>query len=197
MTTIFSLKGGVGKTSLSSAIALEMEFEKEEIPIITNDPISPLESVMGKNRALLIPPDEKFPPSLKTDDDVLIDLGGFVDERSIEILEKSKQVIVPTLGSYLSLAGLVGTLEEVKKFNNEITIVLNRVEKKELDKVIEFIRDSYDYPIFKLKTSKCFENIHYQKKSISQMMTEEPLMKRAYKEVQAQVWEIINHLKGV
>ena len=57
---------------------------------------------MGKEKALVVQPDEPFPTSLKKNDDVLVDLGGFVDERIIGVLEQSKQIIVPTLGSYLS-----------------------------------------------------------------------------------------------
>ena len=196
-TTIFSLKGGVGKTSLASALCLELEHQGETVPVITNDPISPLENVLGKEKALLIKPNQQFPPSLTKDDDVIVDLGGFVDDRSISVLEKSKQIIIPTLGSYLSIAGLISTIQEVEKFNKEITIVLNRIEKKELEKILQFIRECCNYPIFKMKTSKCFENIHYQKKSISQMMEDEPLRKRSYKEVHAQIQEIIQHLKGV
>ena len=123
-------------------------------------------------------------------------LGGFVDDRAITILKNSKQIVLPTLGSFLSLSGLISTLQEVEPFNKEITIVLNRIEKKEVEKIIEFIRSDYSYPIFKVKSSKCFENLHYQNKSISQMMREEPLRKRSYKEVHAQIQELIQHLKG-
>ena len=64
---------------------------------------------------------------LSNNDDVLVDLGGFVDERSIPVLEKSKTVVIPTLGSFLSLSGLIGTLEEVQNFNREK--ILNKLEK--------------------------------------------------------------------
>ncbi len=95
----------------------------------------------------------------------------------------------------MDLSGLIGTLEEVGKFNKEIIIVLNRVDKKEEEKVRTFIEENADYPIFSIKTSKCFENIHYQKKSIAQMMEEEPLRKRSYDGVSKQIWQIINYLK--
>ena len=104
---------GVGKTSLASAISLELKFINQPVPVITNDPISPLEEILGADNALLIQPDQAFPNTLKTNDDVIVDLGGFVDERSIPVLEKSKTVVIPTLGSFLSLSGLIGTLQEV------------------------------------------------------------------------------------
>ena len=195
-TTIFSLKGGVGKTSLASALCLELDYKGKKVPIITNDVISPLEEVLGKEKALKLKIDEDF-PKLKKSDDIIVDLGGFVDERSISVLKKSKQVVIPTIGSFLSISGLIQTVQEVERFNKKITIVLNRIEKKEVEKVIQFIRESHDYPIFKLKTSKCFENLLYQNKSVSQMMKDEPLRRSSYKEVHAQLHEIIQHLTGV
>ena len=195
-TTIFSLKGGVGKTSLASALCLELDYKGKKVPIITNDAISPLEEVLGKEKALKLKIDEDF-PKLKKSDDIIVDLGGFVDDRSISVLKKSKQVVIPTIGSFLSISGLIQTVQEVERFNKKITIVLNRIEKKEVEKVIQFIRENHDYPIFKLKTSKCFENLLYQNKSVSQMMKEEPLRRSSYKEVHAQLHEIIQHLTGV
>lgn len=194
-TTIFSLKGGVGKTSLASALCLELDYKGKKVPIITNDAISPLEEVLGKEKALKLKLDEDF-PELKKSDDIIVDLGGFVDERSISALKKSKQVVIPTIGSFLSISGLIQTVQEVERFNKKIIIVLNRIEKKEVEKVIQFIRESHDYPIFKLKTSKCFENLLYQNKSVSQMMKDEPLRRSSYKEVHAQLHEIIKHLTG-
>ena len=195
LTTFFSLKGGVGKSSLASAICMELHDDDEKVLFITNDAISPLEKILGEDKVLKIGQNDSF-PELNTEDDVIIDLGGFVDDRAITILKNSKQIVLPTLGSFLSLSGLISTLQEVEPFNKEITIVLKRIEIKEVERIIEFIRSDYSYPIFKVKSSKCFENLHYQNKSISQMMREEPLRKRSYKEVHAQIQELIQHLKG-
>ena len=164
LTTFFSLKGGVGKSSLASAICMELHDDDEKVLFITNDAISPLEKILGEDKVLKIGQNDSF-PELNTEDDVIIDLGGFVDDRAITILKNSKQIVLPTLGSFLSLSGLISTLQEVEPFNKEITIVLNRIEKKEVEKIIEFIRSDYSYPIFKVKSSKCFENLHYQNKS--------------------------------
>ena len=194
-TTFFSLKGGVGKTSLASAISLELSWINQPVPVITNDPISPLEDLLGSENAMLIQQGQEIPNSFKKNEDVIIDLGGFVDDRSIPVLENAKTIVIPTLGSFLSLSGLVGTLQEVERFNKNIVIVLNRVDKKEEHKVVSFIKDKGNYPVFSLKSSKCFENIHYQKKSVAQMMLEEPLRRRSYDGVSKQIWQIINYLK--
>ncbi len=196
-TTIFSLKGGVGKSSISAAIILALSDEGEKVPVITNDSISPLEDILGKERALVLKPEQPF-PEMDREEDVLIDLGGFVDERSSAVLKQSKQIVVPTVCSYLGLHGLFSTLREIEPFNTEITIVLNQVDKKEVETSIQAIREQgFNYPIFKIKSSKAFENLQFQQKSIGQMMEDEPLRKRSYKEVQSQLTELIQHLKGV
>ena len=194
-TTFFSLKGGVGKTSLASAISLELSFINQPVPVITNDPISPLEDLLGSENAMIIQQDQDLPNSFSNDEDVIIDLGGFVDQRSIPVLENAKLIVIPTLGSFLSLVGLVGTIQEVERFNKNIVVVINRVDKKEEQSVRTFIKEKGDYPIFSVKSSKCFENMHYQKKSVAQMMKEEPLRRRSYDGVSKQIWAIINHLK--
>ena len=194
-TTFFSLKGGVGKTSLASAISLELSFINQPVPVITNDPISPLEGLLGSENAMIIQQDQDLPNAFSKDEDVIIDLGGFVDQRSIPVLENAKNIVIPTLGSFLSLVGLVGTIQEVEKFNKNIVIVINRVDKKEEQSVRTFINEKGNYPIFSVKSSKCFENIHYQKKSVAQMMEEVPLRRRSYDGVSKQIWAIINHLK--
>ena len=194
-TTFFSLKGGVGKTSLASAISLELSWINQPVPVITNDPISPLEDLLGSENAMLIQQGQEIPNTFGKDEDVIIDLGGFVDDRSIPVLENAKTIVIPTLGSFLSLSGLVGTLQEVERFNKNIVVVINRVDKKEEESVRTFIKEKGDYPIFSVKSSKCFENIHYQKKSVAQMMVEQPLRRRSYDGVSKQIWQIITHLK--
>ena len=194
-TTFFSLKGGVGKTSLASAISLELSFINQPVPVITNDPISPLEDLLGSENAMIIQQDQDLPNAFSKDENVIIDLGGFVDQRSIPVLENAKLIVIPTLGSFLSLVGLVGTIQEVERFNKNIVVVINRMDKKEEQSVRTFINEKGNYPIFSVKSSKCFENMHYQKKSVAQMMKEEPLRRRSYDGVSKQIWAIINHLK--
>ena len=70
-TTVFSLKGGVGKSSISAALILALSDEGEKVPVITNDGISPLEDILGKDRALVMKPDQQF-PEIPSDEDVLI-----------------------------------------------------------------------------------------------------------------------------
>ena len=89
------------------------------------------------------------------------------------------------------------TVNDVKKLNKNLVMVVNRIDKKEFMDFYEVIRDACgNFPVFPLKNSKAFENCQIQKKSIYQMMEDEPVRKKAYTEVQNQLNKIIEHLKG-
>lgn len=196
LTTVFSLKGGVGKTALSVSMSMEMFRNGIEVPIISNDPVSIVEKVMGDN-GWILPQGKEFPSELKTNSDYILDLGGFLEQRIIDVIKKSKNVIIPTPNDYASIQATIMTVNDVKKLNKNLVFVVNRIDKKEFMDFYEVIRDACgNFPVFPLKNSKAFENCQIQKKSIYQMMEDEPVRKKAYTEVQNQLNKIIEHLKG-
>ena len=197
LTSVFSLKGGVGKTSLSLSMCLEMEFNHLDVSVISNDPVSIIEKVLGDGKGWILPQNKNFPSEINTEDDFILDLGGFLEKRIIEVIEKSKNVIIPTTPDYASLQATIKTLNDVKKLNENVVLVVNRIDKKEFMEIYEVLRDACGpYPVFPIKNSKSFENLQRQRKSISQMMVDEPVRKKAYGEVQKQIEKIIEHLKG-
>ena len=194
---MFSLKGGVGKTSLSASMCLELKHRGRHVPIITNDPISPLEKVLGTDLAIKLPVSDEFPQELEKDSEVIMDLGGFVEDRIVGLLKKSNKILIPTLSDLLSVQGCLSTVHEVKQFNDQIGIVINRTDKKDFLDIYELIREKHPkIPVYLIKPSKAMENVFIQKTSISEMMDENPLMKRAYGEVNEQLNKVINFIEG-
>ena len=61
LTSVFSLKGGVGKTSLSLAIQLELQMQGRTAKIITNDPVSPIGAVIDGNDFIQLSQNQDFP----------------------------------------------------------------------------------------------------------------------------------------
>tara|TARA_B100000315_G_scaffold246518_1_gene273917 strand:- start:141 stop:749 length:609 start_codon:yes stop_codon:yes gene_type:complete len=197
LTTIFSLKGGTGKTALSVSMSMELERNNNEVPIISNDPVSVIQQVMGNDRGWILPQGQEFPSELNKESDYILDLGGFLEKRIIDVIKKSKNVIIPTPPDYGSIQATISTVNDVKKLNKNLVLVINRIDKKEFYPFYEIIRDTCgSFPVFQIKNSKAFENCQIQKKSIHQMMEDEPVRKRNYSEVQAQLSKIIEHLKG-
>ena len=197
LTSVFSLKGGVGKTALSLSMSMELERNGLEVPVISNDPVRIIESVLGKDRGWILPQDQEFPTEIKKDTDYILDLGGFLEKRIIDVIKRSNWVIIPTPTDYASVQATLMTINDVKKLNEKIVLVVNRIDKKEFVDFYELIRDTCGpYPVFPVKNSKAFENSQLQKKSIFQMMEDEPIRKKSYTEVQNQIEKIIKYLKG-
>ena len=78
--TIFSLKGGVGKTSISVNLALTLKYG-----VITNDVYTPLERVVSKESLLKLEQNQAL-PDLPESYDIIFDFGGYVDSRVIKAI---------------------------------------------------------------------------------------------------------------
>ena len=194
LTTVFSLKGGVGKTAFSIALSLELEKKGLDVPVLSNDRVSIVEDVLGE-RGMVLEENQDFPSQLKKNDDFILDLGGFLDDRVVNVVKKSKNVVIPTLSDYGSLQATITTVNDIKRLNDNVTIILNRIDKNEFLGIYEVIRDSCGaFQVFPLKNSKAFENAQNKKKSISQMMEDEPIRRKQYAEVQKQLDSIYSHL---
>ena len=101
------------------------------------------------------------------------------------------------MSDLLSVQGCLSTVHEVKQFNDQIGIVINRTDKKEFLDIYELIKEKHPkIPVYLIKPSKTMENVFIQKTSISEMMDENPLMKRAYGEVNEQLKKVINFIEG-
>ena len=77
-------------------IALTMDYG-----VVTNDIYSPIEEVF--DNVLKVSPSEEF-PDFPTDAEVIFDLGGYIEARSITVLRNSKVVLVPTINEYSILS---------------------------------------------------------------------------------------------
>ena len=196
LTTLFSLKGGTGKSSLSMAISLDCKRKGLDVPVLTNDRVSIVEDVLGEDRGMVLRRQEDFPEELDTNDGFILDLGGFLDERISKVIAKSKNVVVPTVSDYGSLQATITTINDLKSLNKNIIIILNRIDRDEFLGLYEVIRDKCGaYPIFPIKNTKAFENSQAQQKSIWQMMKDEPRFKRPYGEVQKQLEKVLETLE--
>ena len=119
LTTVFSLKGGVGKTAFSIALSLELEKKGLDVPVLSNDRVSIVEDVLGE-RGMVLEENQDFPSQLKKNDDFILDLGGFLDDRVVNVVKKSKNVVVPTLSDYGSLQATIRTINDLKSLNSNM-----------------------------------------------------------------------------
>lgn len=178
--TFFNKKGGVGKTSLSYNVARDLGFY-----LISNDD-SVIESSYEK-RAIIM---EKI--KLVANQNVVYDLGGFVDNNITEILKASDIIIVPTIADINSLKRTVNSVKEVQKFNKNIIIIGNIIKGNQLDFISKYVNAK-----FSVRESKIFQTSLIEKKSIVDIVNESKLNQYRYRNVYKDYTELLNYLKDL
>jgi len=196
IVSTFSLKGGVGKTSISLAVQLELQKKGSGVKIMTNDPVSPIGAVLEENDFVMLSQKQEFPKDLQKKGDWILDLGGYLDNRVLPVLKQSKTIIIPTFTDYASLFATQRCVKEIEPHNKNIILIANKTAKSDFMDTYETLRDVCgNYPVFPVKTSKAFENLYVERKAISQTMIDNPLLGKAYSDVSEQVRKIITHLE--
>ena len=74
--TVYNFKGGQGKSKIALNLALTMNYG-----IITNDFVSSHDLILPEDKIFKVKKDEAIPCNFKSDDDIIYDLGGFIDDR--------------------------------------------------------------------------------------------------------------------
>ena len=189
--TIFSLKGGVGKTSISVNLALTLKYG-----VITNDVYTPLERVVSKESLLKLEQNQAL-PDLPENYDIIFDFGGYVDSRVVEAINISNYVIIPVTSSYLDLQLAINTIEEIKKYNNNIIIVANMISsQKDYSLIQEAMKKmEYKYPVMPIKRTASIKNIFSNKQSIESLVSKGGLSKYHYQNAKSQFDDLVKLLK--
>jgi len=191
--TVYTLKGGEGKTTIACAIALESDWA-----IITNDVHSDLTSALKEESYLVLDPHHPLP----TKEDlyganIIFDPGGFLDERMIDAIKMSDYVIIPVteFGKKLNSERFMASVFEIEQYNKNIIIVLNKINddtakiaKEELKK------QKYNYPVFEMKKNEAFEIMLNEGVPISQIVKRGGLFKRWFSQVDSQLQNLINYI---
>ena len=156
---IYSIKGGVGKTTLSVQISQMLDYT-----YVTNDPHSSAHNLLPEEKGFLVSKDEY--EEIPYDDNVVYDFGGFIDPRINEIIEQSNKILIPTLTSIVDLQATLATLKDVMKINKNVVIIINRtknnnkaIELKEyLEEEINKEYANFKIPIIFVRESSVLED---------------------------------------
>jgi hypothetical protein len=189
---VWNLKGGQGKTVLSLAIAMLEGFY-----IITNDVHSPIDEVLGEDRAMRMGMRDSL-PQVPSEVNLIYDFGGYPDARVIEASKQADHIIVPIIyESPLEMQVTINALAEIEKYNQSIIIVLNKAKHGDYERAYQvFTEFDYQYPIFELKQSTALSRAIEQKKSLQQMVDEIPLFSFHYSKPLEQVRTLIKAISN-
>lgn len=167
---IFSTKGGVGKTSISASLAIDLNYH-----LITND-LSNIINMYSKAKYRT----GQLP--LFTDE-VIYDLGGFKDPAANAAIEDCDCLVIPiTPDSNALLKGL----ETIRNFKHKkIIVVGNNIEtekdKKDIELVINQYFSSLNIEFFYIRKTKMFKNAMEAGLSALKLFEKDNLSRHTYK----------------
>lgn len=156
---VYSIKGGVGKTTLSVQISQMLDYT-----YVTNDSHSSAHNLMPEEKGFLVSSEEY--EEIPYDDKVVYDFGGFKDTRINDIIKKSNKILIPTLTSIVDVQATLATLKDVIEVNKNIIIVVNRTKnnnkstelKEYLLEEIEKLYGKVNIPIIFVRDSSVLED---------------------------------------
>ena len=186
--TVFNIKGGQGKTTISLALATLYNFY-----VITDDEFSPIDSVLDADNAIHLAQDEHLPawPSRG----LIYDFGGYPNERVIDAVNASRWVIIPvSYRSPLDMQTTLSTIEEIEQYNKNILLVANQTRPDSFGSTCAILQSYYDYPIFEIKDSTAFVRMVEQKQSIEQLIAKKFLYSHHFEKPLEQVEALGIHI---
>lgn len=123
LLVVYNFKGGEGKSRIAQNLALTMDYS-----IITNDVFSPIEKILKNHQFLKIWPDQEF-PDVNVDDDIIFDSGGYPDGRVVQILKKSRFIIVPITNEIDNIQVGINTIDTIEKYNKNIIMKIQGLSR--------------------------------------------------------------------
>jgi cellulose biosynthesis protein BcsQ len=156
---VYSIKGGVGKTTLSVQISQMLEYT-----YVTNDSHSSAHNLMPEEKGFLVSSEEY--EEIPYDDNVVYDFGGFKDTRINDIIKQAKKIVIPTLTSIVDVQATLATLKDVIEINKHIVIIVNRAKnnnkatelKEYLEDEIKKLDSNVNIPIIFVRESSVLED---------------------------------------
>ena len=205
--TVYSIKGGAGKTPIAVNLALEMGWA-----LGTNEPDNLLEHIFADDMLLEKQAEEEF-PLLPPEISCVFDLAGHISQSAapsiVSAITQSDVVVIPIHNEGKSLLKGCQTIMQVQALGKPILIAATKLEKgkgeifkdwtdsRDCKNIHEYIkaRTGLDLPIVPLKFSKAYDRIFEDDCSLSDITANNPLLRHAFKEVADQFQVLIKTVK--
>ncbi|MEA2072917.1 MAG: hypothetical protein U9O86_04970 [Campylobacterota bacterium] len=194
----FSLKGGVGKTSLSLNHAIEKSYA-----YVTNDVTSNIDESQLYEYHEIQAKKKRIPQKLTHLKEVIFDFGAMYDSIDPKVTHGAKicdGVVIPTFTDERSLEATIEAYRFILQHTENIIIVINNYTKeKKYDYAYKRLCEALNNPIvLGVRTTTLFERVARDGiewfKNINHAKGEYQLSKT--KEIHQQLYNEINYLTG-
>ena len=176
--TVWSKKGGVGKTSLAYNLARDLDYF-----LISND-----DSIIE----IAYPNKSKILQHPKIIENCVYDLGGFVDNNIKDILNNSDLIIIPILNDLNSFKKTISTLNDIQ--NKRAIIVANKATKNDFTEIEEYFKKR-NLRVFEMPESKIFQKAFKEQSSINQIANKNKFNKYTYRHIYAKYNQLLDYIK--
>lgn len=155
----FSLKGGVGKTSLSLNHAIEKSYA-----YVTNDITSNIDETQLYEYHEIAKRKKRIPQKLTHLKDVIFDFGAMYETIDPKVTHGARicdGVVIPTFTDERSLEATIESYNFIKNHAKNIIIVINNYTKeKKYDYAYKVLSEALDNPIIlQVRTTTLFERV--------------------------------------
>lgn len=190
----YSKKGGQGKTThaISYAHYKKANFYTNDYGNSTIEIFKPLfESGDVEFREMKPSESVRVNPNKSN----IFDFGGFLDKRVITIAKYVDYCVVPiNYQSKTDLIPSISTINELKKYNKNIIILINNTDKKYSELVKEALGKQFSYKIFIINSSKYIHRLSDESKTIFDLFNKGGLEGFQLKKLHSQIKDLYNHL---
>lgn len=189
---IFSLKGGQGKTTLGTELALNLGAG-----IVTNEVYSPLEMILPESSIIKLGANDQL-PQIPDEVPVVYDFGGYADKRVLDAVKEAKHTIVPICyESKLDMQLAISTVQELEGHAQSIALVINKTAKEKVEEAVKLLGELFPkYPLFIVNKSKALANLAENKKPVSELVQGNALNAWTYRNLHKQINELVEFIKA-
>ena len=155
----FSLKGGVGKSSISLNHALY-----EECAYITNDISTTVDTEYVPDFHQIPPNSKRIPKKLLAYKDAIYDFGAMssaIDAKVTHAVLECDGVVIPTLTDQRSLEATIKTYKLIQERAKKIIIIINNyTNSRKFDYAYDYLYEQLPEPIIlDIRTTTLFERV--------------------------------------
>lgn len=156
----FSIKGGVGKTSISLSMALTYKYN-----FVTNDIVTKLEGIDSISTYKIASKLKKIPGSiLRSNQPQVYDIGamsGQIDPKAAHAISVADAIVIPTLCDARSIEATIQSIKFVDEKCSNIFIIINKVKsEEEYEQAVEQLSPYvYEDFIYEMRETTLFKRI--------------------------------------